>query len=781
MILYLLKSAGCLALLLCFYHLVLEKEKMHQFNRFYLLGSVLFSFLSPAYIIYIEAIPQTIETVKSTQYFYPIETYATNTPLDKNFDYSTIFIGIYILISGIIAVRFAINLFKIIHKIKTNQQEKLKFATLVLVDDKILPHSFWSYIFINKEEYKSNQIEQELLTHELTHVTQKHTIDILLMEILLIVFWINPLFLILKKAIQLNHEFLADNKVINTYKNTFQYQHLLLSKAAWNNEYYLASNLNYSLTKKRLKMMTTKSSHTIILLKKLAVIPLLTGFIFLFAERVEAQKIIEIVENTRFKKGKLSEKEIYKEFYYKDLIIIKEDKNGNKISKRYNELTNVEKAKLVPPPPIKLKKTTLTKKKLEDLKDNSKYAVWIDGKSVKNEVLNNYKNTDFSRYSNSFVYKNARSKRFPQENQINLYTNNYFNTQNKERENEFIEYIETEKLKSAKWQKLPNGENIKIIENTPLKIIREQANSTKEDKIETGFKDINNKKYYFVTVNNKTKFYNKDGKLSDNSGKIISNKKSNASEIIPGNYVTKTYFNGKLFCDFIDDNSLKTSYSKENNIKYVKEYQELNKVYESQRNKKPHFVESSKEIQKKLSNLYSNLCSMYFKLSKENKKKVKRPIPPHDPYLKLRKNNKEFYKLRSEMTEADKLLIPPPPPVPNATKEQILKAEKAYSDWKKRTGNDIQPPPPPSKKTKNPWVIISGDTPPPPPPISPLDHVIKMAKKDAIFYFENKEITSDKAIELLKKNKHLNIDTRSKGLKKPIVKISKNPISIRKE
>lgn len=62
MILYLVKSGLCLAILLAFYYLVLEREKMHQFNRFYLLGSVLFSFLAPSYIIYIE----TKETIKTS-------------------------------------------------------------------------------------------------------------------------------------------------------------------------------------------------------------------------------------------------------------------------------------------------------------------------------------------------------------------------------------------------------------------------------------------------------------------------------------------------------------------------------------------------------------------------------------------------------------------------------------------------------------------------------------------------------------------------------------------
>ncbi len=206
---------------------------------------------------------------------------------------------IYLIISLILTIRFIKNLVAIY--LKTKQYEKIKKgkATLVLVNDLISPHTFWNYIFINKDEYYSNKIETELYTHELTHALQKHTFDILLIEVLQIVFWINPTYILLKKAIKLNHEFLADSNVITKHKNTSEYQYLLLNRAAWNNEYYLASNLNYLLTKKRLLMMTKQSSRTKILFKKLAVIPVLAGFTFLFAERVEAQEeIIEIVEET---------------------------------------------------------------------------------------------------------------------------------------------------------------------------------------------------------------------------------------------------------------------------------------------------------------------------------------------------------------------------------------------------------------------------------------------------------------------------------------------------
>lgn len=316
MISYLIKSALCLGLLLAFYQLFLEREKMHRFNRFYLLGSVLFSFLAPLYVIYSESTPIIID---SANQYLDLVALRESTPevLDEktSIDYWLISIIMYILISTLFLFRFTNNLFHILQKARENKKVKYNNATLVLVKDKILPYTFWNYIFINKENYESKSLEKELFTHELTHVSQRHTIDILLVEILQIAFWINPLFVLLKKAIQLNHEFLADETVIYKHKNTFKYQHLLLNKATWKNEYYLASNLNYVVTKKRLKMMTTRSSQSIILFKKMAVIPLFTGFLFLFADRIEAQEKIEVKEEpikTGAKKKALNEEEFNK-------------------------------------------------------------------------------------------------------------------------------------------------------------------------------------------------------------------------------------------------------------------------------------------------------------------------------------------------------------------------------------------------------------------------------------------------------------------------------------
>ncbi len=644
MILYILKSATCLALLLAFYHLVLEREKMHNFNRFYLLGSVLFSFLVPFYIIYIDVAPLILKATPTTSFSYPTEI----TPeiiIEKSIDYTLIFIGMYSLISSILFIRFGKNLFHIIQKIRKNEQVKYQKAVLVLVDDSILPHTFWNYIFINKNDFENQKIEQELFTHELTHVTQKHTLDVLLLEFLQAIFWINPFFILLKKAVQLNHEFLADETVINQHKNTLQYQHLLLNKAAWKNDYYLASNLNYSLTKKRLKMMTTQSSQTKIWLKKLAVFPLLAGFIFLFAERVEAQEVQEIVEESietiiedvPFKKDDLSNTEIYKEYFYKNLTIHRKDENGNTIAKKYSELNDEEKARLIPPPPLKSKKIIPTNAQFEALKDSKNYAVWIDGKVVKNDVLNNYNSSEFASYISSHVYKNARSKRFPQENQAHLKTTAYFDAQNKKRVEKFMTYIKEEhnviEIKEEKG-------NIKIIE------IQEDPKFNKDWYI-----IIDGQKYFYTFNNNER--------------------------------IARYYKKGKLV-----------------NLDIVKEYKKKHKIFENLKSTGKHYVFKSEKEKTAIDREFSDLGGMYFRMPRVDKNKVTRSENPIKPYVALRKNNKVFYKLKKDLTEEDKLLIPPPPPVPNATKEEIEKAKNAYEAWKKRTGNDFTPPPPPPVKKK---------------------------------------------------------------------------------
>jgi len=277
-----------MAVLLGLYYILFEREKMHRFNRFYLLSTLVFSLALPfiTVVTYIQEIPsfnQTVTINSAPAEFQPI----TEQPVGYLFYIAW---SVYAIITLLLAVRFIKNFFTFFRKAKNNPSVTMGKAELILLEERVLPHTFLNYIFVNREEYEAKLIEDELYTHEYTHVKQKHTLDILFIEALKILFWFNPLLYCYKYAIQLNHEFLADEKVIDTTANTVYYQKLLLEKTTVGTTFSMASNLTFSLTKKRFIMMTKTTSATKAGFIKLALLPVVTILMMLLCTKTVAQK-----------------------------------------------------------------------------------------------------------------------------------------------------------------------------------------------------------------------------------------------------------------------------------------------------------------------------------------------------------------------------------------------------------------------------------------------------------------------------------------------------------
>ena len=171
------------------------------------------------------------------------------------------------------SVKFILNLIRIFNKIRKNETNKSQSFIYVLLNDLVIPHSFFSYIFLNKETYKTEQIPNEVLIHEQTHAIQKHSIDVLLIELLQILFWFHPLVYIIKHAIKLNHEFLADEAVINQGVEPSAYQQLLIAFSSNASKNQLASAINYSSIKKRFTVMKTHTSKRNIWLRSIVLLP----------------------------------------------------------------------------------------------------------------------------------------------------------------------------------------------------------------------------------------------------------------------------------------------------------------------------------------------------------------------------------------------------------------------------------------------------------------------------------------------------------------------------
>ena len=283
---YILKSAVCLFLFWGFYKLFLEKESVHHAKRFYLLASVGLSFAIPSitFTTYIPAEDLSNLVVVSKEEFQasliePVTFWTTYG--------STVLWGIYLIGVSIFGVRFALNLVKILLRIRQNPKLKYRQYTNVLLKNPVAPHTFFKYIFFNKEQFENQVIPNEVILHEQTHARQLHAFDIILLELAIVLFWFNPVLHLLKKDIKFNHEFLADKAVLDQGIQTNQYQNLLLNYSTNNDSSYLANAINYSLIKKRFTVMKSQTSNLKIRLGGLMVIALISAMVYGFSSTIE--------------------------------------------------------------------------------------------------------------------------------------------------------------------------------------------------------------------------------------------------------------------------------------------------------------------------------------------------------------------------------------------------------------------------------------------------------------------------------------------------------------
>lgn len=281
MILFLLKSTISLALLLALYYVVLSKESTFKFNRFYLLFALVFSFSVPLISLpkVIPAIQENsariwnnLETdqkneiilnpraIDSQDYITTENVREADIEIPGAINWALIFAFIYFGGLLVFFIRFGFHLRGFWKLIKSNSKISYSTFTIVLIEKDSLPFAFMDYLFVSKSAYESSEIEDEIITHELAHIDQKHSWDLLALEILRCIFWFNPILLLYKKAIQLNHEFLADEVVNTTFNDIASYQWLLYSKVQnFNSNFPLCSPFNYSVTAKRLKIMGSKT------------------------------------------------------------------------------------------------------------------------------------------------------------------------------------------------------------------------------------------------------------------------------------------------------------------------------------------------------------------------------------------------------------------------------------------------------------------------------------------------------------------------------------------
>lgn len=282
--LYLLKSVIGLSSLYTFYWFMMRNETYYSWNRMFLLFSLIISFVLPMFNFSVqsissETITNLIEPVVVGKYL------PASNPLKAN----TLSILSIIYISGAVffSLRLLLNFAKILYLYQRFPRCKyFGFKAVVLNGDQS-PFTFFNILFISQVDYESGKID-EMIVHERAHKEEYHSIDILLLEIMTIIQWFNPFIWLFRLALKSEHEFIADSKVLNEGFDNVKYQKLLFEKSLGITSLDLTNAFNYSLLKKRLKMMTAKKSSSLVKIKYLLSMPLLLMTIMLLTTNINS-------------------------------------------------------------------------------------------------------------------------------------------------------------------------------------------------------------------------------------------------------------------------------------------------------------------------------------------------------------------------------------------------------------------------------------------------------------------------------------------------------------
>ena len=264
------------------YWLFLRKQKLFKFNRYYLILSVIISLLAPfitfkisfnsneinqGIMTVLQSIPEVSPLTEKITFTESDNGYSSEiAPLKKNSSLiNTYNILILIYFSGLIfmLIRFCRNLFHINRKFRRSERIDHGWYKVALVDQQVSPFSFLRTIYVNKSDYLQNRISHSILSHELEHIRQSHTRDILFFEIIQIIYWFNPVLKFYNWSVRINHEYLADDAVTRNSTDIKSYSDELISFISFRSNISLTSGVSPSMIRLRLLMLNSGNNRVI--------------------------------------------------------------------------------------------------------------------------------------------------------------------------------------------------------------------------------------------------------------------------------------------------------------------------------------------------------------------------------------------------------------------------------------------------------------------------------------------------------------------------------------
>ena len=289
---YILKSAACLAVFYLFYKLLMSRDTFHRFNRFALLGLLVLSSVLPLVEVSVNRpapVHETMLTLEQLLLLADVQTEGEAVAQPTTALWVRVALLVYLAGIVFFAVRNLWSLGRLGVLLRRGRLERLadwlpgrtENVRLVVHNRDIAPFSWMRYIVLSRKDLEENG--REILIHELAHIRNHHSWDLLLADLCIFVQWFNPAAWLLKQELQTIHEYEADDTVLREGVDAKKYQMLLIKKAVGTRLYSMANSFNHSSLKKRITMMLKEKSNPWARVKYLYVLPLAALAVSAFA------------------------------------------------------------------------------------------------------------------------------------------------------------------------------------------------------------------------------------------------------------------------------------------------------------------------------------------------------------------------------------------------------------------------------------------------------------------------------------------------------------------
>ncbi len=278
---YSIKVAICLAAFYLFYKLLLSRDTFHAFNRATLLLLMLLSLVLPFVNISVDEPTVAYDGMVQIEQLLAMGV-VDDGPAPSGPTLIQVLFAIYIIGVALFLVGEICSLVRL-HRLISGKYSVTTAdgVKIVVIDDDVAPFSWFNNIVISRSDYESGR--SEILIHEKAHIAHRHSLDIMLCNMLLIFQWFNPAAWLLRRELQNIHEYEADEAVIQSGADASEYQLLLIRKAVGERLFSMANNLNHNSLKKRITMMLIKKSNPWNRAKILLTVPVAAVAVVAFA------------------------------------------------------------------------------------------------------------------------------------------------------------------------------------------------------------------------------------------------------------------------------------------------------------------------------------------------------------------------------------------------------------------------------------------------------------------------------------------------------------------